>query len=44
VTKSLADAFRNPRLVERAVALESLKSALRMRKATPGEIVTAAAT
>jgi len=44
VTKSLANAFRNPRLVERAAALESLKSALRMRKATPGEIVTAAAT
>ena len=44
VTKSLADAFRNPRLVEQAVALESLKSALRMRKATPAEIMTTAVT
>ncbi len=42
VSKTLADAFRNSRLVSRAVAIESLKSALREKKATPSEIFEAA--
>lgn len=42
VTKSIADAFRNPKLVERAVAIEALKAALAQRKARPGAIAAAA--
>lgn len=42
VTKSIADAFRNPKLVERAVAIEALKAALAQRKAKPGAIAAAA--
>lgn len=38
VAKSLADAFRNRRLVDRSVAIECLRNATRQRKATPGEI------
>ena len=33
--KSIADAFRNPKLVDRSVAIESLNSALADRRATP---------
>ena len=33
--KSIADAFRNPKLVDRSIAIESLKSALADRRATP---------
>ena len=40
--KSIADAFRNPKLVDRSVAIESLKSALVDRKATPAELFKAA--
>ena len=36
--KTLADAFRNPRLIDKSVALESLKSALAERMTTPGKI------
>nr|WP_314465958.1 type IV toxin-antitoxin system AbiEi family antitoxin domain-containing protein [uncultured Novosphingobium sp.] len=42
VSKTLADAFRNPKLVDRSVAIESLRAALRLRKATPAMIATAA--
>ena len=42
ITKALADAFRLPGLVELAVALESMKTAIRDDLATPGEIADAA--
>jgi predicted transcriptional regulator of viral defense system len=42
VAKSLADGFRNARLVDRSVAIESLRSAIDQRKATPAEIAQAA--
>jgi len=42
IAKSIADAFRNPKLVDRSVAIECLKSALETRKATPGELADAA--
>lgn len=42
ISKSLADAFRNQRLVDRSVAIESLKSAIGQHKATPAEIAEAA--
>ena len=42
VTKSIADAFRNPKRVERSVAIEALKSALKQRKATPADLMRAA--
>jgi predicted transcriptional regulator of viral defense system len=42
VAKSIADAFRNPNLIERAVAIESLKSALASRKSTPAKLADAA--
>jgi len=38
VAKSLADAFRNPKLVDRSVAIEALKTALASGKASPAEI------
>ena len=41
--KSIADAFRNPKLVDRSVAIEALKSALDQRKATPAVLMQAAA-
>lgn len=44
VAKTLADVFRNPRLVDRSVALEALKATLAKRKATPSEIYEAAKT
>jgi len=44
VAKSLADAFRNPKLVDRSVAIEALKAALDTRKASPAEIAKAAKT
>ncbi len=40
--KSIADAFRNPKLVDRSVAIECLKSALEGRKATPSSLADAA--
>ena len=42
ITKSIADAFRNPKLVDRSVAIEAMKSTLNDRKATPGQLATAA--
>ena len=42
ITKSIADAFRNPKLVDRSVAIEAMKSALSDRKATPGQLAEAA--
>ena len=42
ITKSIADAFRNPKLVDRSVAIEAMKSALNDRKATPGQLAEAA--
>lgn len=43
VSKSIADAFRNPKLVDRSVAIEALKAALDQRKATPAVLMQAAA-
>ncbi|QNQ09652.1 type IV toxin-antitoxin system AbiEi family antitoxin domain-containing protein [Sphingomonas alpina] len=42
VSKTLADVFRNSKLVDRSVAVEGLRAALDQRKATPGEIADAA--
>ena len=42
IPKSLADAFRNRRLVERSVAIEALKSVFEQRKASPSSIAEAA--
>jgi len=38
VTKTLADIFRNSKLVDRSVAVEGLRAALEQRKATPSAI------
>ena len=40
--KSIADAFRNPNLVDWSVGIESMKSVLANRKATPAELYEAA--
>ncbi|OJY65247.1 MAG: transcriptional regulator [Sphingobium sp. 66-54] len=40
--KTLADLFRNGRLVDRSVAVEGLRAAIEQRKATPGQIAEAA--
>ena len=42
VAKTLADLFRNGRLVDRSVAVEGLRSAVEQRKATPSQIAEAA--
>lgn len=42
VPKTLADVFRNRRLVDRSVAVEALRAALDQRKATPASIAEAA--
>jgi predicted transcriptional regulator of viral defense system len=42
VAKTLADMFRNGRLVDRPVAVEGLRAALKQRKATPAQIAEAA--
>jgi predicted transcriptional regulator of viral defense system len=42
VPKTLADVFRNPRLVDRSVAVEGLRAALDQRKATPSSIADVA--
>jgi predicted transcriptional regulator of viral defense system len=42
VAKTLADLYRNSKLVDRAVAVEGLRAALEQRKATPGAIAQAA--
>jgi len=43
IPKSLADAFRNRRHIDRSVAVECLRNAIEQRKATPGEIAQSAA-
>lgn len=42
VSKTLADLFRNGRLVDRSVAVEGLRAALDQRKASPAQIADAA--
>ena len=42
IPKTLADVFRNPKLVDRSVAVEGLRSALEQRNATPSEIAQGA--
>ena len=42
IAKSIADAFRNPKLVDRFVAIESLKSALEARQVQPTTLAEAA--
>lgn len=42
IPKTLADLFRNARLVDRSVAIEGLRAALDQRRATPAEIADAA--
>lgn len=42
IPKTLADLFRNPKLVDRSVAVEGLRAALQQRKATPSAIAHAA--
>lgn len=42
VPKTLADIFRNPKLVDRSVAIEGLRAAIEQRKVRPGEIAQAA--
>lgn len=42
IPKSIADAFRNPKLVDRSVAIECLRSALEQRRARPGDLMSAA--
>ena len=42
VAKSLADAFRNPKLLDRSVAIECLRNAIKGRKATPAAIAETA--
>tara|TARA_R110000868_G_scaffold42178_3_gene143170 strand:+ start:770 stop:1390 length:621 start_codon:yes stop_codon:yes gene_type:complete len=42
VTKTLADIFRNSKLVDRSVAVEGLRTALEQRTATPAAIADAA--
>jgi hypothetical protein len=42
VVKTLADLFRNGRLVDRSVAIEGLRAALEQRKASPADIADAA--
>lgn len=44
IPKTLADAFRNKRLVDRSVAIEALKAAIEQRKTTPSAITEAART
>lgn len=42
VAKTLADLFRNSRLIDRSIAIEGLRAALAQRKARPAEIAEAA--
>lgn len=44
IPKTLADAFRNPRLVDRSIAVEGLRAAIEQRKATPSTIAEGAKT
>jgi predicted transcriptional regulator of viral defense system len=42
IAKTIADAFRNPKLVDRSVPIEAMKAALNARKATAGQLAAAA--
>jgi predicted transcriptional regulator of viral defense system len=42
VSKTLADTFRNPKLVDRSVAVEGLRAAIEKRKVTPSVIAEGA--
>lgn len=42
VAKALADVFRNPKLLDRSVAIECLRNAVTDRKVTPSEIAETA--
>lgn len=42
IAKTIADAFRNPKLVDRSVAIEAMKAALVAKKATPSQLAAAA--
>jgi hypothetical protein len=42
ITKTLADAFGNPQLIDRSVAVEGLGAATEQRKATPSAIAEGA--
>lgn len=42
ITKTLADLFRNGRLVDRSIAVEGLRSALEQRRTSPAQIADAA--
>jgi predicted transcriptional regulator of viral defense system len=42
IPKTLADVFRNRKLVDRSVAVEGLRAALEQKKTTPGMIADAA--
>jgi predicted transcriptional regulator of viral defense system len=42
IAKSLADTFRNPKLLDRSVAVECLRNAVNQRRATPAAIAEAA--
>lgn len=42
IAKTIADAFRNPKRVDRSVTIEAMKAALGARKATAGQLATAA--
>lgn len=42
VAKTLADTFRNPRIVGRSIAIGALRAALEQHKASPGTIADAA--
>jgi predicted transcriptional regulator of viral defense system len=42
IPKALADAFRNPKLIDRAVAIECMRNAVKERKTTPAAIAEAA--
>ena len=42
IPKSLADAFRNPKLLDRSVAIECMRNAITQNKTTPSEIASAA--
>lgn len=42
IPKTLADLFRNPKLVDRSVAVEGLRAALQQRKVTPSALAQGA--
>ena len=42
IPKTLADAFRSPKLVHRSVAVEGLRATIEQRKATPSAIAEGA--